>query len=279
MLQRLDPATFRVQRSIVTRSCPHCGTDGHRDLPFGRDGWRTVQCVRCDFVYLPEVPDYAEVATTFEWSRSYAAEAQRRKRTSPVLARLDAATRFRTHLFGRRNPMQDVRRHMSAGRVVDLGCGNGSYLASAGAGYALFGIDISPALTADADALFRQHGGHAVCAPCAEGLRLFAPGFFDAAILRSYLEHEPDPGGVLDSLSTALRPGGIAVVKVPNFASWNRRIRGEKWCGFRFPDHVNHFTPDTLRALAERHGYRVTMRLRDRLPTDDNMWAVLHRPR
>jgi SAM-dependent methyltransferase len=227
---------------------------------------------------MPEVPDFADVATTFEWSASYAAEAARRKRVSPVLSRLDEWTRIRTRLFGRRNPMQDVRRHMRGGRVVDLGCGNGSYLAAAAPGYHLYGIDISPALARDADALFRQHGGHAVCAPCAEGLRQFGEGFFDAAILRSYLEHEPDPGGVLDSLFRALRPGGIAVVKVPNYASWNRRLRGARWCGFRFPDHVNYFTPESLRAMAGRHGYSVRMRLRDRLPTDDNLWAVLARP-
>lgn len=264
--------------TTLSRTCPLCSETRYRELRFRRDPWRTVQCTACEFVYVPEVPDYAEVATTFEWSQSFAAEAQRRRRASPVLARLDAMTRVRTRLFGRRNPMQDVRRHLSGGRVVDLGCGNGSYLASAGAGFKLYGIDISPALTEQADALFREHGGYAVCAPCSEGLRRFEPGFFDAAILRSYLEHEPDPSGVLSSLYAALRPGGIAVVKVPNFASWNRRLRGEKWCGFRFPDHVNHFTPASLSALAARHGYAVSMRWTDRLPTDDNMWAVLRRP-
>lgn len=278
MVPSVANAGRAVPGPVIARSCPACGGSTRSDLPYGRDGWGTVQCTGCGFIYMPEVPDHAAVATTFEWSASYTAEAARRRRASPILNRLDQITRVRTRLFGRRNPMQDVRRHVSAGRVVDLGCGNGSYLASAGAGYGLFGIDISPALTAQADSLFREHGGYAVCAPCAHGLTLFEPGFFDAAILRSYLEHEPDPAGVLDSLSRALRPGGIAVVKVPNFASLNRRLRGGKWCGFRFPDHVNYFTPASLRALAEAHGYAVTMRLRDRLPTDDNMWAVLRRP-
>ncbi len=278
MLQSVSTASRQVPDPILSRTCPACGGSAHTDLPFGRDGWRTVRCDPCGFVYMPEVPNPEAMSTTFEWSASFAAEAVRRRKTSPILNRLDQLTRVRTRLLGRRNPMQDVRRHITAGRVVDLGCGNGSYLASAGEGYKLFGIDISPALTSQADALFREHGGYAVCAPCADGLRLFEKGFFDAAILRSYLEHEPDPAGVLDSLAKALRPGGIAVVKVPNFASLNRRLRGEKWCGFRFPDHVNYFTPDSLRSLAEAHGYHVTMRFRDRLPTDDNMWAVLRRP-
>lgn len=263
---------------LVARRCPHCHQDESRDLAFGRSPWRVVQCVGCDFAYMPEVPDFAQMSTTFEWSQSFAVEAERRRRRSPVLARLDQLTRVRTRLLGKRNPLDYVRRHLSEGRIVDLGCGNGSYLAAAGSGFSLFGIDISEHLTAHADAIFRQHGGSAVCAPCSVGLQQFEPDFFDAAILRSYLEHEPEPAAVLRSLFRVLRPGGIAVVKVPNFASWNRHVRGRDWCGFRFPDHVNYFTPSSLRAMAAKHGYTVTMRAIDRVPTDDNMWAVLQRP-
>ena len=262
----------------TSRPCPLCSSSQERALPFGRDGWRTVQCMRCDFVYMPEVPELEDVGTTFEWSQSFATETQRRRQRSPLLSRIDEWTRLRTRLFGRRIPMGDVRRYLQAGRILDLGCGNGSYLASAGDGFQLYGIDISPALTREADVLFRKSGGAAICAPCVDGLKHFEKGFFDAAILRSYLEHEPEPGAVLSALRRVLRPGGIAVIKVPNFNSWNRHITGAKWCGFRFPDHVNYFTPDTLRAMAENYGYRVTMRWRDRLPTDDNVWAVLERP-
>jgi hypothetical protein len=63
---------------------------------------------------------------------------------------------------------------------------------------------------------------------------------------------------------------------VPNFASWNRVIRGAKWCGFRYPDHVNYFSPRTLKLLAEVSGYRMEpQHITDRLPFSDNMYAVL----
>lgn len=269
---------FEPAARVQSRNCPLCdGLHAHR-LSYQRDEWHLVQCVQCDFVYMPEIPALDEIGTTFEWSQSFAAEAARRRVVSPLLSRIDEWTRIRTRLFGRRTPIDDVKRYIAGGRILDLGCGNGSYLASAGQGFELYGIDISPALTQEADFLFRAHGGYAVCAPCSEGLSLFEPDFFDAAILRSYLEHEPDPRGVLDNLFWALRPEGIAIVKVPNYMSWNRRVRGPKWCGFRFPDHVNYFTPVTLRRMAEEIGYRVTMRWQDTLPTDDNLWAVLQRP-
>lgn len=263
---------------LQARLCPLCDNQKAHRLSYQRDDWRLVQCERCNFVYMPEIPALEEVGTTFEWSQSFAAETARRRTASPVLSRIDEWTRIRTRLLGRRTPIDDVKRYVSEGRILDLGCGNGSYLASAGHGFELYGIDISPALTREADRVFRDHGGYAVCAPCSEGLDLFEPDFFHAAILRSYLEHEPDPRGVLSNLFWVLRPLGIAVVKVPNYESWNRHVRGSKWCGFRFPDHVNYFTPATLRRMAEDLGYHVTMRWQDRLPTDDNLWAVLQRP-
>ena len=272
--ERSSEPTARVQN----RDCPLCDGQHAHQLSYHRDAWRLVQCMQCDFVYMPEIPALDEVGTTFEWSQNFAAETARRRVVSPLLSRIDEWTRIRTRLFGRRTPIDDVKRYVTRGRVLDLGCGNGTYLASAGKGFSLYGIDISPALTQEADRLFRAHGGYAVCAPCSEGLSLFEPDFFDAAILRSYLEHEPDPSGVLDNLFWALRPGGIAVIKVPNYLSWNRFIRGPKWCGFRFPDHVNYFTPATMKRMAEDIGYRVTMRWQDTLPTDDNLWAVLQRP-
>lgn len=65
------------------------------------------------------------------------------------------------------------------------------------------------------------------------------------------------------------------ILKLPNYASWNRMIRGKRWCGYRFPDHVNYFTPRALRRILELNGFEVAwFRWRDRLPTSDNMWCV-----
>jgi SAM-dependent methyltransferase len=181
-------------------------------------------------------------------------------------------------MFGTKNPISYVRKHATAGHVIDLGCGAGGYLAEAGSGYTLYGIDISPLLAEQANKLFATSGGRAVCASCADGLKQFEDRTFDAAILRSYLEHEPQAFEVMRNLFSKLKPGGIAVVKVPNYDSLNRLLRGEKWCGFRYPDQVNFFTPRTLMVLAKRCGFGFEQSLLDRLPTDDNFWAVLRRP-
>ena len=68
-------------------------------------------------------------------------------------------------------------------------------------------------------------------------------------------------------------------VKVPNYACFNRTVRGDRWCGFRWPDHVNYFTPRTLREMVESAGLRIArMNFFDRHPFSDNMYAVLEKP-
>jgi hypothetical protein len=77
-------------------------------------------------------------------------------------------------------------------------------------------------------------------------------------------------------LHSVLTDDGVIVLKVPNFSSLNRVLRSTKWCGFRFPDHVNYFTPETLRRLAEESGFRISRQgLLDCLPFSDTMYAVL----
>lgn len=264
--------------NLIHRDCPSCGSTACTPLPYGRAPWRTAICDTCGLVYMPEVPALDAIGSDFEWTKSFTAEKTYRAKARPKLAKVDRLTRARLHLLGKREPMSMVRRFVRQGRIVDLGCGEGGYLGNSAEGFIPYGVDISPVLAPIADALFRQAGGEAVCAPCDEGLLRFEPEFFDAAILRSYLEHEHRPRAVLEALFARLRPGGVAVVKVPNFGSVNRRIMGGSWCGFRFPDHVNYFTPQTLRALAARTGFTTIMRWRDCLPTDDNMWAVLMKP-
>jgi SAM-dependent methyltransferase len=120
--------------------------------------------------------------------------------------------------------------------------------------------------------------GGAVNAPSLLGLRTFPADYFEAAVMRSYLEHELEPLGVLKEVYRVLKPGGIAVVKVPNFGSVNRRVMGRKWCGFRYPDHLNYFTRSSLRKFAGACGFIIKFSFLGSLPTSDNMWAVLTKP-
>lgn len=280
--ERLEPvgAFFDTGRfgtvRVVARNCPLCDRDDAAAIAgYGYDPWQLVRCRGCGFVYLDRSPDYSALFTAMAWEKTGAAEVERRAEVRPFSLRLSRATRLRMALLPRKRMADLLARTARPGNVVDLGCGTGGQLAALPEAYIPYGIEISAEAAAAADAAFRRRGGAVVNQPSLTGLRNFADGFFTAAALRSYLEHELHPRAVLRELRRTLTPEGVAIVKVPNYGSLNRRVAGRKWCGFRYPDHVNYFTPQTLRAMAEDCGYQVRFGPTDRLPTSDNMYAVL----
>jgi SAM-dependent methyltransferase len=234
-------------------------------------------CPACAFTYLENPPAYAALEEDFAWEKTSAAEEARRVAARPLAKRLSYAfRRFRQKVLKRDKLFKLLNRHIPRGRVLDIGCGGGGVLARLPEQYEPHGVEISRALAARADALVRPRGGHVVQANAVDGVAAFSPNTLDGALLSAFLEHEAQPALLLRNLLRALRPGAPVLIKVPNYASLNRRVRGVQWCGFRFPDHVNYFTPATLARLAHDCGFRVAQcTLGDRWPLSDNLWMVL----
>jgi hypothetical protein len=56
-------------------------------------------------------------------------------------------------------------------------------------------------------------------------------------------------------------------------------VVGPKWCGFRYPDHVNYFTLHSLRDVAARAGFTTGLVNRISFPVDDNVSVLLRKAR
>lgn len=54
------------------------------------------------------------------------------------------------------------------------------------------------------------------------------------------LEHLRDPGAALDRAATLLAPGGALVVALPNAASWQATLFGDRWFALDIPRHLVH---------------------------------------
>jgi SAM-dependent methyltransferase len=261
------------------RACPICDNPNAETAagPYSRAPWDVIACAGCGFVHMRDVPETLELVETLAWEKTYAAEAVRRTRDQPVIAWLDAKTRWRLGLFPRVEPVAIVNKRAPSGPVIDVGCGSGGHLRNLDARFTPYGVEISRVLAERAGAFAAGRGGHVVQDSAHVGLEGFPDGFFAGALLRSYLEHDADAGAVLAMLAGKLRPDGIAVVKVPNFGSLNRRVMRANWCGIRLPDHVNYFTPASFAAMAGRAGFSTRFPFLLSLPTDDNMIAILRR--
>lgn len=90
---------------------------------------------------------------------------------------------------------------------------------------------------------------------------------FDVVMMGFILEHVDDPGLILRRFRANLRPGGSLYVAVPNAKSLNRRLGlamgkiadiYELNANDHALGHQRQFCRDTLKALLQAEGYRVT---------------------
>lgn len=261
----------------ISRACPVCGSDHATPLEqFSRMGWTTVRCDACEFVYLNEAPRYEDLSETLAWTQQFQKEKKRRKEKAPLVAWIDEKTRWRLHIARDNEWDYILDRVPEGGNVLDVGCGTKDNLPAA---ITPFGIEIEKAAAETANAAMSARGGKVVHAPALEGMALFEDNFFHGMVMRSYLEHEMKPREVLEAALSKLRPGGTIYVKVPNFGTINRMVRGVDWCGFRFPDHLNYFDVSGMQRLAESVGYTFELRNKVTRLTNDNMHVFLTRPR
>jgi SAM-dependent methyltransferase len=85
-------------------------------------------------------------------------------------------------------------------------------------------------------------------------------GTFDVVTMWHVLEHIEKPVELFADLLKLLRPGGVLVLSVPNFASWQSRAFQAGWFHLDPPRHVNHFEAETLDKFLERFSLDVVDR-------------------
>jgi 2-polyprenyl-3-methyl-5-hydroxy-6-metoxy-1,4-benzoquinol methylase len=237
-----------------------------------RDGWQIVECSRCEMVFIGNEVSYAEQSDQHDWLDDYPKEMERR-REHPVLLFLSRYTR-RLRPETNARLLKQTRRWKSGGKLVDFGCGDASFMERASEYFDVTGIELSTRLAAMSRK--RMPSGRILEGPVTQiALRELPEATFDMVTQFGYIEHEWQPLEGLRAAYRVLKPGGVTLIKTPNYASWNRRIMGMDWCGFHIPAHCNYFTPRTLVKMLRLAGFEPLPRqLLDRLPTSDSLWMA-----
>lgn len=261
--------------AIPYRACPACASDRIRDLAeFARDTWRIGACTACDFIFLRNPVDYAALEEDVAWEASYKEEDARREKKRGLVKKTAARARALGYRL-RGNPMGRYLRLLGPGKILDIGCGG---VARWRPPFEPYGIELSKFLAEKSDAQMRGHGGYCKQGAGAEAIWDFDENFFDSIMMHSFLEHEVQYRRLLQGSFRALRPGGKAFIRVPNFTSLNRKLSGANWPGFRYPDHVNYFTPASLRTACEEAGFTFKLVNRHKIWLDDNIQALAIKP-
>jgi ubiquinone/menaquinone biosynthesis C-methylase UbiE len=76
----------------------------------------------------------------------------------------------------------------------------------------------------------------------------------DAITLWHVLEHIPDYEDQLKLFQEILKPGGVLIIAVPNFKSFDAKHYHKYWAAYDVPRHLWHFSEPAIKRLAIENG-------------------------
>lgn len=155
------------------------------------------------------------------------------------------------------------------GRLLDVGCGAGEYVAFAQSqGWRVSGVE-----TDDEAVEVGSKRGLDIVQGMAESLP-FENCTFDVVRLWQVLEHTYSPTKVIAEINRIMKPGGHLLLSVPNFGGAQRRVLGKCWPHLDVPRHLHHFTAETLDRVLTAGGLRKVQNLYSGLPFFELRWRM-----
>jgi len=142
---------------------------------------------------------------------------------------------------------------LERGRLVDVGCGNGKFLARMRAlGWDVFGVEPDP----QAAQIGREAYGLTIYSGTLEDSS-FSLESFDAVTMAHVIEHLTDPLSTLKAARRILKKGGYLLIHTPNLSSLGHRWFGHHWRGLEPPRHLFLFSPTALLKIVRMAGFDI----------------------
>ena len=222
-----------------------CNLCGQKDFKVIEEEapYKVLQCESCSLIFVYPFPGRTELEEHYD--KSYYGEW------------LDEQKTPRITMWNRR--LKRLERFRSGGKLLDVGCGEGTFLQLARqSGWWTSGTEISKYAAEYAE----NYSGAEIF--CGELLAAGYPqGFFDVITMWHVLEHVSDPKRYLAEIHYILKPDGLLVIAVPNLNNLvmqfaYRIIKRRKLKLFSKGEkevHLYHFSPKTTKAYLDKTGF------------------------
>jgi SAM-dependent methyltransferase len=221
----------RKKAQVAPGRCPACGCEAESG-PFEEfHGASLYACAECDlhFWHPVSMPDAAW------YERAYQGRDQTEMPLEPG------------HRFFLDDPKAPKR-----GRLLDLGCGVGNFLAAVReGGFEVTGIEMNRNAVQFAHEHYRLPNVFAMRPE--EFCRTPEYGKFEVVTFFEVLEHQEDPHGFLAAAKQCLAAGGYVALSVPNRNRWQKGIETLDYP----PNHLTRWSPLALANFLARSGFEV----------------------
>lgn len=223
-------------------SCPVCRQTGAPQFHLYKD-MKMHKCKGCKTVFLNPLPSMKDITAFYHdsyqnTSTGYFAKVFKKMKRS-------------------RGRVKYMSRFISSGAFLDIGS-NGGFMVEAARenGFLATGVEIDSVSVKYAQEHYPENNYFTGT------IEDFAnsSGQFDLAYCSEVIEHVPDVIGFVEAISKVLRKGGVLYITTPDISHFRVPRDLTKWDAYGPPSHCIFFTPNSLKGLLERFGFRILKR-------------------
>ena len=230
--------------------CPWCNSEQQhpyltvKDHFLSQEVFEVLECEQCGLLFTHPRPDPDRIGAYYE-SDAYLSHQENKTGLVPTLYEKVKAVNLRR----KRKLALDVVKH---GRLLDIGCGVGDFLRVVkDQGWDVVGIEPSD----QAKSIAAKRLGFTPLDP-SDACNL-PEHTFDVITLWHVFEHVDDLHAQMAVFERLLKPGGLLLLALPNYQSFDAKHYKDAWAAWDVPRHLNHFNKDFLCRAILDNGYNL----------------------
>jgi 2-polyprenyl-3-methyl-5-hydroxy-6-metoxy-1,4-benzoquinol methylase/predicted RNA-binding Zn-ribbon protein involved in translation (DUF1610 family) len=231
--------------------CPVCGkviaepSFSCKDYSVSGEMFDIYTCPDCLFAVTAPQPSPSEIGKYYQ-TTDYVSHSET---TKGIINKL-------YHLVRKKNTNDKLklvnRVSLRRADLLDVGCGTGYFLSVCKKdGWHIEGVEVNEGARLTAESRTGQSIYPSTDAIAASGKK------FDIITLWHVFEHLHNIHASFVQLKHLLKPDGLLILALPNFASADAEYYREYWAAYDVPRHLSHFSPVSIRLLTENYQMKI----------------------
>jgi len=230
-------------------TCPACEQKNTtaflevKDHFLSKETFQLQQCSSCGLVFTTPRPPLERIGDYYK-SEDYVSHSSTKKGFVNSVY-----NRVRNYTLNQK--VKQVRKLISGKKLLDIGAGTGHFLKRAqDSGFSVLGLE------PDSDARKVALEQNQIELRTLDQLYHLDNDSYDCVTMWHVLEHVYDLREDVNQISSLVKPGGVWIIAVPNYTSFDARYYGSFWAAYDVPRHLYHFSPASVVPFIEQFGFQ-----------------------